>query len=222
MRKKAFPFYWLWGAALTAVLFLALSRFGTIRYENSDDLLMVKPFMGFEGGVPASFTLYTHTLLAWCLYGLSLLWPGVAWFSVFQLALLLASGTVIAKSFLQLSGGARLPKPFPLLICALCLVVFAAFDLFRLNYTTTAALAGAAAAAQWMAAGRSGVTDSGRTRAYLLSLPLLAGAYSLRAVSVLPPLAFIALIAVWRGWKQRGCPSGPTGAPCCGPWRSRF
>jgi len=199
MRKQALPRDWLWGAALTAVLFLALYRFGSFRFENSDDMLMVKPFMGFEGGVPASFTLYTHTLLAWCLYGLSLLWPGVAWFSVFQLALLFAGGTVIVKSFLQLGGGARFPRPFSLLICVLYLVVFAAFDLFRLNYTTTAALAGAAAAVQFMTAERSDGTGGGRMRAYLLSLLLLVGAYSLRAVSVLPPLAFIALTAVWRG-----------------------
>ena len=76
---------WLIGALTAAILFLAVANVGGLRYENSDDMLFVKGFMGFEGGTPVSFTLYTHTFFAWILYALSTWLPGLAWFSLFQL-----------------------------------------------------------------------------------------------------------------------------------------
>ena len=51
---------WLIGALTAAILFLAVAKVGGLRYGDSDDMLFVKGFMGFEGGTPVSFTLYTH------------------------------------------------------------------------------------------------------------------------------------------------------------------
>lgn len=69
MKKKLLP--WVAGAILAALLFAGLACICTLRYENSDDMLFVKGFMGFEGGEPVSFNLYTHTFLAWGLNALS-------------------------------------------------------------------------------------------------------------------------------------------------------
>jgi hypothetical protein len=193
---------WLFGFILATLMFLALAWFGNFRYENSDDMLMLKPFMGFEGGIPANFTLYTHTLLAWLLYGLSLAVPGVAWFSVYQLALLYFSAVVLGKSMAQLAQARRYPWLACGLAAAVMLSVFAAFACCRVSYTSTAGLAGAAAVAQQLTAGQSGYTNRQRLRAYGLSLFLLVCAYCLRAVSVLPTLAFSALVFLWQ-WRSR-------------------
>ena len=61
MRNKRVWMYWLFGALLTAVMFAGLKFVTNFRFENSDDILMVKAFMGFEGGQPANFSLYLHT-----------------------------------------------------------------------------------------------------------------------------------------------------------------
>lgn len=193
---------WLFGFILATLMFLVLACFGNFRYENSDDMLMVKPFMGFEGGTPANFTLYTHTLLAWLLYGFGLAVPGVAWFSVYQMGLLYFSAVVLGKSMAQLAQARRRPWLSCGLATAVMLTVFAAFACCRVSYTSTAGLAGAAAVAQQLTAGQSGYTNRQRLRAYGLSLFLLVCAYCLRAVSVLPALAFSALVFLWQ-WRSR-------------------
>ena len=187
---------WLIGAALTTLLMLALHRLGALRYENSDEMLMVKAFMGFEGGVPADYTLYTHTLAAYALRLLASLRADVPWFSVCQLALLWLSGVVIGKSLLQLSwrsGRGALPG---LAAAALCAIVFEAFAMCRITYTTTAALAGAASVAQWMSLNfdRRGARIGGM----LLCLLLLVCGYCLRVTAVLPSAAFLGLAAALR------------------------
>lgn len=204
MQKRSIRLYWLLGAMLTVALFFVLYRVSNFRYENSDDGLIMKAFMGFEGGKPVQFSLYTHTLLAWVLYGLSTVAPGYAWFSVFQFILLLASGTVLVKSMMQLAQGYRFPWLAGGIAGGLFLAVFMAFAACRISYTTTAALAGAAAVAQFMTVGTGRTEDAPVVRAYLLSLLLLLCAYSLRAVSVLPSLAFIVPGFVWQiGFRTR-------------------
>jgi len=204
IQKRRVLLYWLLGAALTATLFFVLYRVSNFRYENSDDGLIMKAFMGFEGGKPVQFLLYTHTLLTWVLYGFSTVAPGYAWFSVFQFVLLLASGTVLVKSMMQLAHGYRFPWLAGGIAGGLFLAVFMAFAACRISYTTTAALAGAAAVAQLMTVGTGHTEDAPVVRAYLLSLLLLLCAYSLRAVSVLPSLAFIVLGFGWQiGFRKR-------------------
>ncbi len=198
MRKRRNRLDWLWGTAMTAALFVCLYLVSNFRYENSDDALILKAFMGFEGGEPTSFTLYTHTLLTWLLYGLGRLAPTVAWFSLFQLALLFGSGVVLVRCMFRLARGRRRPRLSGGLAGALTLAVFAAFACCRVNYNTTAALAGAAAVAQALVAGNDGEPGGFHVRAWLPCLFLLACAYLLRAASVLPPLVFTGIAFVWR------------------------
>ena len=203
MFKPAARRVWLPATVLVLVLFGLLWRTGTLRFENSDDALILKAFMGFEGGVPATFSLYVHTLLAWLLSGASRLWPGVAWFSLFQLGLLALSGAVLCKSLMQLAGDGRAARVTGIAAAALCLVLLAAFAMSRINYTTTAALAGAAAVAQLLTAPLHGRTARARGLAALL----LGLGFLLRMQSAWPSAAL-------RGWRccgRRARRSAPCG-----------
>ena len=126
LTRRRIRYDWLFGIVLATLMFLILFWFGNFRYENSDDMLMVKPFMGFEGGTPANFTLNTHTLLAWLLYGVSLAVPGVAWFSVYQMGLLYFSAVVLGKNTAQLAQARRRPWLASGLGTLILLSVFAA------------------------------------------------------------------------------------------------
>ena len=47
MQTKRVWTYWIIGALLTAAMFIALKYLTNFRFENSDDVVMVKAFMGF-------------------------------------------------------------------------------------------------------------------------------------------------------------------------------
>jgi len=189
-RRFRWMIPWLVGALAATVLFLGVAAVGGLRYENSDDILFVKGFMGFEGGTPVSFTLYTHTFLAWILHGLSLIAPSIAWFSVFQLGLLWLSAAVIVKCAIRLGSW----KGF--IGSVLYLGVFAAFACARLSYTTTAALAGAAAVMQLMELEKT-QTRAGRIFCLFWGCALFLSAYSLRQMTALPILAYCLLSFTW-------------------------
>ncbi len=107
---KRFARRWpLWAAPLLALaFFLILSRVTYFRYENSDDFLIVRAFLGFEGVSPSLPHFYLHPLLVWALSLLSAAVPGVAWFSVLQLALLWLSAATLCLSLLCCGRAARL------------------------------------------------------------------------------------------------------------------
>ena len=107
---KRFARRWpLWAAPLLALaFFLILSRVTYFRYENSDDFLIVRAFLGFEGVSPSLPHFHLHPLLVWALSLLSAAVPGVAWFSVLQLALLWLSAATLCLSLLC-CGRAYLP-----------------------------------------------------------------------------------------------------------------
>lgn len=200
MRHRRVWMDWVFAAGLTAAMFVTLKFVTNFRFENSDDIVMVKAFMGFEGGQPADFSLYLHTLLAWALYGVSLLAPGIPWFSLFQLGLLFFSCTVLLKSFFQMTRN----RITGALAGGLFLAAFAAFACCRVNFTTTAALAGAAAVAQTMTADFASPKKAPRVRALLLALLLLAAGYCLRVLAALPSVLFVGGVLLWRLLPQGG------------------
>ena len=99
--RKAAP--WLLGVVFASVFFVVLWQTASFYYTGSDDSPILQAFMGYEGGVPATFHLYTHTVLAWLLWALARVFPGIAWFSVLQVALLWLSAVLLVKSPAQLS-----------------------------------------------------------------------------------------------------------------------
>ena len=62
--KRVFEKWTLWLPPLLATLFfLVLSRITYFRYENSDDFLIARAFLGFEGVRPVLPHLYLHPVL---------------------------------------------------------------------------------------------------------------------------------------------------------------
>ena len=195
MKRLRWILPWLAGALIATILFAGLTAVGGLRYENSDDMLFVKSFMGFEGGRPVSFTLYTHTFLAWILYGLSAAVSQIPWFSVFQLGLLWLSAAVMVKCAIRLGSWKGL------IGSVLYLGVFAAFACARLSYTTTAALAGAASVMQWMELAKAR-TRCQQACCIFWGAALFLAAYSLRQMTALPILAYCLLALVWHGARR--------------------
>ena len=101
----------------------------------------------------------------------------------------------------SLARANRSPRLAGVVAGALYLALFAAFACCRVNYTTTAALAGAAAVAQYCTLdGYGEARVHARARAFALCLLLLAAAYCLRAQSAWPSVAFIALAFSLSAW----------------------
>lgn len=187
MKQKLSP--WLIGILLTTLLFAALLLFTPFHYAGSDDVPILRSFMGYEGGVPAHFHLYIHTLFAWLLFGLGSLFPGVAWFSILQLFLLWLSCVVIVKSAVQSAQNQGLSAWTGILAALMFLGVFASFVVCRISYTTTGALVGAAAVAQLLSVDYRKGTDRQILKGMGLSIVLLLCCYCLRQINVLPSLA---------------------------------
>ena len=97
---------WLIGLLLTVGLFLFIAFCLDWRYNQNDDIGILRSFMGYETGEPAHFHIYIHGLLAWPLHWLGLAAPGVAWFSWMQLGFLFLASVVCQKSIMQRFAGA--------------------------------------------------------------------------------------------------------------------
>lgn len=186
--RKAAP--WLLGVVFASVFFAVLWQTASFYYTGSDDSPILQAFMGYEGGVPATFHLYTHTVLAWLLWALAHAFPGVAWFSVLQVALLWLSAVLLVKSPAQLSRRHGLTVWPGALAGAVLLVGYTLFVVCRISYTTTCALCGAAAVAQLASVDFTAPRRRSVIGPLLGSAALLLATYSIRQVSVVPPLCF--------------------------------
>lgn len=174
-------------AATVAALLAYVLACTNPHYDLGDDVLLARSFGGMVGGVYESFNYITHTFLGWLMHGLSLLWPGVAWFSVAQAALLWLSAYAAVLFAMRAAQRLALPAWCGWLAAAAYLLGLAAEGLTSITYTLTAAAAGGAAvwrlmAVDWRAGYKAAV------RGALGSGALLYGAYLLRAQAFLPSL----------------------------------
>ena len=197
-------------AAATVAALLAYVLFCTnVHYDLGDDVLLARSFGGMVGGVFESFNYITHTFLGWLMHGLSLLWPGVTWFSVAQVAVLWISAYAAVLSAMRAAQRLMLPAWCGWLAAVAYLLGLAAEGLTSVTYTLTAAAAGGAAvwrlvAVDWQAGRKAAV------RGALGSGALLYAAYLLRAQAFLPSLclwvgALVALGLMKKGsWRALG------------------
>ena len=174
-------------AATVAALLAYVLACTNPHYDLGDDVLLVRSFGGMVGGVYESFNYITHTFLGWLTHGLSLLWPGVAWFSVAQAALLWLSAYAAVLFAMRAAQRLALPAWCGWLAGMAYLLGLAAEGLTSVTYALTAAAAGGAAvwrlmAVDWRAGRKAAV------RGALGSGALLYGAYLLRAQAFLPSL----------------------------------
>lgn len=189
-RKRAL----CWGiaAVMTAILMVFVLGFTDVRYAQNDDTGILRAFLGYESGEPATFHIYIHGLLAWPLAMMSRLFPALPWFSYLQLGLLALSCLVIAKSIMQCFVKHDRPLWAGAALAAFFLAVLCMKYVIRLTFTQTSALLGAAAVLQMFSIEH----DRGGARVVLGmtgALALVAFSYALRQITALPVLAFCGL-----------------------------
>ncbi len=193
MRKRKRLLAWAVAAAMTLILFLIVSTLLDWRYAQNDDTAIMRSFMGYETGTPVSFSIFIHGLLAWPLFWLSTAFPGIAWFSVVQIALIALALTIISKSVMQCfvnQDRSMLPG------AALALAFLAAYGLrlaTHITFTQTAALLGAAAVLQVLSVDYKNEGNAAVARGVLAALIPASLAYALRSESFWPVLAFSGL-----------------------------
>ena len=196
-----------WGLALSMTLLFFAGIWATqyFRFENSDDILLVKGFLGYEGGVPSGFSAYVHPFFTRPLQWISMAVPGVAWFSWLQLFLLFWANVVLCKAFLQLSGKGFCGSLWGMGAGGMYLAVFSLFLSCRLNFTTTAALLGAASVAQLLRQAKAGMkrTPPGaRVGASSCPLPCLPAPTACAAQRRCPLAFWAASLLVYGGVKE--------------------
>ncbi len=196
-HRKFFP--WILGILVASLLMGGLFAYVGFSYTGSDDIPLLRSFMGFEGGVPAHYSHVIHTFLAWLLYGLAMAFPGMAWFSILQLFFLWFSCVVIVKSMAQCASRGGFSPWLGAVVGTLFLAGFAAFQLCRITFTTTSALLGAAAVIQLLSVDWHAEKRGSGLGGMLLSIALLLACYSLRQVGVIAPFLFWGLAVLALG-----------------------
>ena len=190
--NKSRIFSLLFALLLTAALFGYVVLGTHPRYENSDDMLIVKSFMGFEGGQVSSFSFYLHPLLVGALGLVSRIFPGKPWFSLLQLGCLFVSLTFLGYAMAR-SARSRWIGGFAAILATL---IFGLFAVGRVQYTTTAALMGTAACALMMCAAMPRGKGSAMM-SRLASCGLMAAVYLFRPEVFEPLLPFWLLSYLW-------------------------
>ena len=198
MRNRSRRLCWLIALGITAAMFLLIALRLDWRYCQNDDIAILRSFMGYETGEPASFHIFIHGLLAWPMYWLALAFPTVAWFSVFQIALLCLSVWMCAKGLMQCFVNAGRPlwlgTAAAVAFSCLCLEVCT-----RITFTQTAAMLGAAAVMQILSIDKEQASPRQAALGIVAALPPVAFAYALRKEALWPILAFagLALLVSW-------------------------
>ena len=199
MRNRSRRLCWLIALGITAAMFLLIALRLDWRYCQNDDIAILRSFMGYETGEPASFHIFIHGLLAWPMYWLALAFPTVAWFSVFQIALLCLSVWMCTKSIMQRFAGAKKPLWLGALFALAFTCAFVLPYATRITFTQTAAMLGAAAVMQILSIDREQASPRQAALGIVAALPPVAFAYALRKEALWPILAFagLALLVSW-------------------------
>ena len=128
-------------SVLTVTAFAAyLLVFGCPHYDLIDDVILMDSLMGAVGGVQESFNYQVLFPLFGMLHLLSRGFPAVAWFSVFQLTLLVVSAYVIMQSSMRLADKIHLPQWLGWIIGALYVWIFVVPFANFISFTYTATI----------------------------------------------------------------------------------
>lgn len=176
-------------AAMLACAFLLLD----VRYATNDDAGLLRAFLGYETGAPAHFSYYIHGLLALPLAWLGEAFPGIAWFSWMQLALLALASLVSLKSAMQCAANADRPLWVGIILALIYQAAFIFTYSVTITFTQTAALLGAAAVWQILSIDHERASSRAVVWGLVPAAVLVALAYALRQIAALPILAFCGL-----------------------------
>ena len=194
---------WLIAAAMTAVLMIFVLTSTDMLYATNDDAGIMHAIIGYETGEPANFHLFIHGLLLWTLGGLTRLFPGVPWFSCWQIGMLALAGLVIAKSIMQSFVKYRRPLWLGAVMAAAFLAALWLKYAVSITFTTTAALLGAAAVLQMLSVEH----DRGAKPVILGmagALMLVVLSYILRLDALMPVMGFCGLAWLFGCWEDDG------------------
>jgi len=197
-QQKNARLCWCWGAGITALLWGFLLCFSDIYFAANDDQFILRAMTGFQPGGTPDFHLYLHGMYVYPLRWLQRVFPGIAWFSLLEIALLSLAMTVLLKSLLQcwLRSGRSLRTG--LMLSAAFALLYGLHYFARVTYTVTGAMLGAAAAAQILSVDCRKASDRSIVRSMTLAVILAALCYGLRQLSILPVLGYCGIAFLLR------------------------
>jgi len=116
-----------------------------LRFETNDDVGIMYIVAGYQTGTPSSLTLYTNILFGYILSGMYTVMPMIPWYGITHIFLIYISLIMIFKSIIKVSiiKGTTLVVPFTLFF--LLYIFFLSHYTAALQFSTTPAMAGAAA-----------------------------------------------------------------------------
>ena len=185
---------WLCGMGISALLWLCLFAFADVYFAANDDQFLLRTFTGGSPTGAPTFHLYIHAMYAFPLSWLNRLFPGVAWVSIFEIALSWLGISVISKSIIQCFERRFQRRGFAMgLLGASCYTLLMHLYLCaRPTYTTVAATLSAACVAQLLSIDCEHASDKQIIRSALFSLFLLA----LCCFFIFQTIKFIAMLFI--------------------------
>ena len=191
-RQQQRKLAWLAAALMTGAMYALVVLALDMQFEMNDDTAILRSFMGYDGSI-SSFNLFVHGLLTWPLKWLGESVPGVAWYSILQIALLAFGCVLIAKSIIQCFVNQG--RSFWLGVCfaAVFLGAFCMQVCARVTFTCTAALLGTAAVLQLLSIDHENASSRQVFGGILLALVPAVLGYALRQVTLWPVLGFCGL-----------------------------
>lgn len=173
----------------TALIFLWLWNRTEIHFALGDDFYLARAFAGEVGGVAETFNAHIHPIFVWLLHGLTLIFPGIWWFSWLQMALLFLGSFGVIHGLLR--AAERLNAPlWGGWLCAM-LYIFAMTAEFSTTFTFTTTAAVLCGGAVCLLGGVDLAKPSaGVCLPVLGSGALLWCAYMLRGMAALPGAVF--------------------------------
>ena len=204
MKQRCRRTAWLIAFLMTAVLYAFIALKMDVRFAMNDDAIIQRALMGYETGRPAAFHLYTHGLLVWPMFVLYSLFPLLPWYAITQLALMFLALTVIAKSLMQVFVRYEKPMWAGAVLAAAFFVAFGLEYVTQFTFTYTAALLGAAAAAQVMSIDYAHASDRQIVCGMLGAAGLVSLCYAIRLDAPLPAIAYCGLAFLFVFWEHFG------------------
>ena len=191
-RQKMRRMAWLAAALMTGAMYALVVLALDMHFGANDDTAILRSFMGYEGALP-TFHMLLHGMLTWPLKWLGESFPGVAWYSILQIALLAFGCVLIAKSIIQCFVNQG--RSFWLGVCfaAVFLGAFCMQVCARVTFTCTAALLGTAAVLQLLSIDHENASPRQVFGGILLALVPAVLGYALRQVTLWPVLGFCGL-----------------------------
>ncbi len=188
---------WLTGAAIATAMWAFAFACCDVRFATNDDQFLLRSFAAIYPSGSPSFHLFLSTLVAYPLSLLGNAFPGVAWLTYLEIALIWLSTATLTKSIIQCCHRSR--RAWLGVALAVCFaLLFVLRHCARLTFTMVSALLGAACVAQILSVDCEKSADGPIVRSMAYALLLLVACYALREEVALPALAFSGVAFLYR------------------------